>query len=510
MTGTRIDLAHEPDFEIGPLAVRPSTRELARDGETTIIEPRVMQVLVALHRAQGAVVSKDDLVLWCWEGRVVGEDAINRVMSRLRKLTDGAAAGAFRIETVTKVGYRMIAPGGPDARATPATITPRFDRRTAIGGMGATAVAVAAGGWWWASKRSGALPPEVESLVERAQDAINYGTPEQTAVGISLLQRATELAPSLSGPWGKLALAYGQQAQQSSRDENRQFGARSESAAKRAIDLDPNNADAQIALWFWKSGPRKRSEYDRECQAMLSRFPDHPILNAAYAFFMAQAGRGRTALIHMERAIAHQPPAPPTDHAHAMMLWTAGRLDEAYKAMDEAFRLWPRHYGVWFSRYKLLAYTGRASAALAMIEDEANRPTGVPDSNFALCMSEARALGTRTSGDIAYAMAEHWKAARIGVGFAQNAMMFAAATERLDDAFRLARGYYFNEGLQLGDQRFTREQALFSPGRRRATYFFFFPSSKAIWNDPRFAALMEELDLEEYWRETGIPPDFRT
>ena len=77
-------------------------------GERSIVEPRVMQLLVALHRAEGAVVSKDDLAALCWEGRIVGEDAINRVVSRLRRVAEKQAGGQFRVETITKVGYRLL------------------------------------------------------------------------------------------------------------------------------------------------------------------------------------------------------------------------------------------------------------------------------------------------------------------------------------------------------------------------------------------------------------------
>ena len=58
-----------------------------------MIEPRVMQLLVALRRANGAVVSKDDLGQLFWEGRIVGEDAINRVVSRLRAVAEKQAGG---------------------------------------------------------------------------------------------------------------------------------------------------------------------------------------------------------------------------------------------------------------------------------------------------------------------------------------------------------------------------------------------------------------------------------
>ena len=103
-----IRLSHEPTFAIDGLQVDPLTRQVKyADGEHETLEPRVMEVFVALHRANEAVVSRDDLIASCWGGTVVGEDAVQRVIQRLRKVA--ARSAAFRIETITKVGYRMIA-----------------------------------------------------------------------------------------------------------------------------------------------------------------------------------------------------------------------------------------------------------------------------------------------------------------------------------------------------------------------------------------------------------------
>src|SRR5262249_27439866 len=101
-----VDLSHEADFSIGGAAVRPSLRTFAVNGAEEIIEPRVMQVLVALARRAGEVVSRDDLVTMCWGGRVVGDDAISRTIAMIRKLAE--TSGAFSIETVPRVGYRLM------------------------------------------------------------------------------------------------------------------------------------------------------------------------------------------------------------------------------------------------------------------------------------------------------------------------------------------------------------------------------------------------------------------
>jgi TolB-like protein len=107
--GAPIRLAEEARLRLGALTIEPALRRVAYDGGgAEIVEPRVMQVLVALVRAEGRILSRDELLASCWHGVVVGEDAITRVMGRLRRLVDGVGEGSFRLETITKVGYRLV------------------------------------------------------------------------------------------------------------------------------------------------------------------------------------------------------------------------------------------------------------------------------------------------------------------------------------------------------------------------------------------------------------------
>ena len=76
----RIDLALEPDFEVGGLRICPSRCVVEADGVSRLVQRRVMQVLVALGHPNGAVVSQQELIMRCWAGRAVcavsaGEDA---------------------------------------------------------------------------------------------------------------------------------------------------------------------------------------------------------------------------------------------------------------------------------------------------------------------------------------------------------------------------------------------------------------------------------------------------
>jgi DNA-binding winged helix-turn-helix (wHTH) protein len=103
-----IRLAREPDFRLGAMTIRPSLCEVLVRGGRQRLQPRVMQVLVALARMEDRVVSRDALIDSCWGGRIVGEDAINRCIGRLRRLAQTREDG-FSIETVARVGYRLSA-----------------------------------------------------------------------------------------------------------------------------------------------------------------------------------------------------------------------------------------------------------------------------------------------------------------------------------------------------------------------------------------------------------------
>ena len=102
-----ISLAEEDDFSLGPLRVRPSVRQVCVGDRTETVEPRVMQVLVLLVRAEGAVVSREQLNDRCWGGRIVGDDAVNNAIVKVRALAGLSEEQAFEIETIPRVGYRL-------------------------------------------------------------------------------------------------------------------------------------------------------------------------------------------------------------------------------------------------------------------------------------------------------------------------------------------------------------------------------------------------------------------
>src|SRR5580658_5008813 len=58
-----VRLADEGRLRLGALAIEPALRRVVHDGGgAEIVEPRVMQVLVALVRAEGRILSRDELL----------------------------------------------------------------------------------------------------------------------------------------------------------------------------------------------------------------------------------------------------------------------------------------------------------------------------------------------------------------------------------------------------------------------------------------------------------------
>src|SRR3954447_11920489 len=101
----RIDCSSELPFAVGRARIDPPAHEVRIRDKRTRIQPQTLKVLIALHDRIGEVVTRDELIDRCWDGRIVGEDVINRCISLLRRT---AESGGFTIETVPCAGYRLV------------------------------------------------------------------------------------------------------------------------------------------------------------------------------------------------------------------------------------------------------------------------------------------------------------------------------------------------------------------------------------------------------------------
>jgi len=499
-------LAREHPFRLGAVEVRPATRELVGPGGREVLEPRVMQVLVALARAPGEILTRDDLTESCWDGRVVGEDALSRVISRLRRASEGVGREGWTLETVTKVGYRLL-PSGHDPMASPLApdAPPRPDRRRALaaaGGAGLVA-AVGAGAWW--AMRPDPISPKARELYEKGREAMRPGLREGTAQARGFLREAVTEAPNYAEAWGALALAY--QASLRFTEPAQQAGvqAQAEAAARRALELDPNEPQASAALALLAPVYRNWGSAERLYLQALKLHAREPELEFVYARLLSGVGRMREAVAHAQAAVAGDEFAVWHQHILGMTLWAAGRLEEADAAVAKALARWPGHYALWFLQLSILTFSGRADRAVAVGADAANRPLNIPADDVEVSLSVARALASGAAADIQAAADLNLDRARRGVGYAENAITALSAFGRLDDAFAVARAMYFGEGFATPGQRFSTP--IYAVGGTRHTHILFLPPARAMRADPRFPGLMRDLGLADYWKTSRRPPD---
>jgi len=505
----RIDLGEAPELRLGGVRVLPSLRTLRRDdGGEEVIEPRMMQVLIALADAGGGVVSRDMLTRRCWEGRVIGEDAINRVISRLRRTAEGFCGGGFEIETVTKVGYRLLIDGAPPA--SPPVARAKLDRRALIGGGAAlgAAAAAAAGLSWAAWPRRRTVPAEVAPFVDQAMAAMRRQSNGAYTEAINLLRHVVDVRPDYADGWGLLACAYVIAAKWRGPPSFKPLRALAEAAAARAEQLEPGNVMARVALMMLLTRQGNQIAMEKAFRAALAVHPDQDLLRGALAGLMMSVGRCREAARLYDQALLSAPPSVGTLYERVQALWAADRLAEADRAIEQVYALYPTDLAVWFTRFYLLLHTGRAEAALAQGNNIDGRPQGVPRDNIEMVMIVAKAAASRRAADIDAAMQVNMAAAHRGAGFAENAMQFAVTLGRVDTAFELAQAYYFARGFATGDQRFPPLAGGYTPQNARRTQLLFMPSTRAMRGDARFDPIVGELGLKRYWAEAGVRPDY--
>ncbi|HUC66719.1 MAG TPA: winged helix-turn-helix domain-containing tetratricopeptide repeat protein [Stellaceae bacterium] len=95
-------------------------RCLLHDGEPVELGGRALDVLHLLASAEGAIVSKDELMAQLWPGRAVAENNLHVHISALRKALDEHSEGETYIITVPGRGYRLTHPSGSQRAASSA------------------------------------------------------------------------------------------------------------------------------------------------------------------------------------------------------------------------------------------------------------------------------------------------------------------------------------------------------------------------------------------------------
>ncbi len=601
-----IRLANVAPFAIGPLRVEPATRQIALGARIETLEPRVMQVLVALSEARQAVVPRDQLIARCWDGRGVGDNAIHRVMSRLRDLAADLGADVFRIETIAKVGYRLVLERSEDApSAAPKVVGERLRRIAsavlgvmivfALGAALATGVALRSrspsrgpatvtvtgdGGRdgealargvgfdlaSLAAQRGNDLaviddgrsspdyrvrvsytpggrpradmelraPGMPEALWSDSLEAAGDGAPDLRArasarVGAVLLcagrptaaeprppvatlrlfyaacerlsdspddEAATLLRqvvggePRLARAWGLLAvteaMAVEWRAANASDAQDRRD--RATEAMRRAEALDPASPDAILAEALLSPSNRWRVRL-AILQRGIQAYPAYAGFYGVRSDLFFKTGRVLDAIADARRAVTLDAFSPRRRADLITTLSYAGHVGEARQELAAAQRIWPGSASLKDASFRIeLRYGDPAALHAAVAKVDPKLPFDIGwsgDSTVALLV--ARAVPTRENIARAAAAADESKPNPMP---AEWRIQVLGQFAQVDELYRHLTTPAALENISW------------------ATDIFFRAYMRPAVRDRRFMALAARLGLVEFWRDTGVWPDF--
>jgi DNA-binding winged helix-turn-helix (wHTH) protein/TolB-like protein/Flp pilus assembly protein TadD len=154
-------------LRIGEWIADPATNELTRGSETVRLEPRSMDVLVALARRAGQVVSREELFAAAWPGVVVGDEALSQSITKLRRALGDNPRSPGYIETLSKRGYRLVAPVSDETAATPPPPRARRKPRVLMLAVALLLVGAAVAATWLTREPAAPAASEAD---ERAPD----------------------------------------------------------------------------------------------------------------------------------------------------------------------------------------------------------------------------------------------------------------------------------------------------------------------------------------------------
>ena len=499
-----IVLAHEVPFSIGNLRVDPPTRQVLTADRHETLEPRVMQVFVALARAKGGIVTRDELILWCWGGRIVGEDAIHRAIFRLRQVASEIGRESFAVETITKVGYRLVlASATLDCEAVLAKQDPptKTSRRELLLGGTVGAIGLIGAGLLWQEPWKHRPDPEAVDLVRRGDLAQRASRPDQTRQAVSYFERAVRIDPKYGAAWGALALAYTHGLEGFSEAQLASLPGRIRSAAARAFELEPHNVDAQLALACILPYFRNWSRIEPELRRIRDLYPDHWLVNGRLAILYYQVGRLTDgAALHL-RVIEKEPMVPGPYAFAATALSKLGRIQDADALLKEAADRWPANPFIWSATYDHLLFSGRPGSAGALVMDPEARPSGMGDAQTEPFLRLARAVEYRRPDDVESVIQGMTRIALADVRAISSVAPLFALLGRPDLTFASLDRYLLNRG-PFG------YPTPIGPHTRRFTDPLFSTPMALVRGDPRFRQLTSAIGLDDYWKALGTAPPY--
>lgn len=134
------------DYRLGKWTVQPQRGCIESGGDVVHLKPKVMAVLNCLASANGQVVKRDDLFEKVWPGQVVADATLTQCVVELRHAFGDSAKNPQVVETIPRVGFRLIpevVPVSPTQGASSAATSTKPESASPLFSMRSLALVVA-------------------------------------------------------------------------------------------------------------------------------------------------------------------------------------------------------------------------------------------------------------------------------------------------------------------------------------------------------------------------------
>jgi|SRR6187200_1357595 len=108
-------------YVFGPFSADRAAYRLFKGTKELALTPKPLDLLFYLLERPGTLVTKEELLDEIWPGANVTENALAQAVSELREALDDEAGAPTSVRTVSRRGYRFIAPvtTSPDPSTSP-------------------------------------------------------------------------------------------------------------------------------------------------------------------------------------------------------------------------------------------------------------------------------------------------------------------------------------------------------------------------------------------------------
>jgi DNA-binding winged helix-turn-helix (wHTH) protein len=488
-------------LRVAGLTIDPVRRRVAGPGGEAVMEPLVMQLLLQLVDRQGQVLERRALFDHLWGNAQVGDDSLNRLVGSLRRALELTSNGAVQIETVPRVGYRLIAQAQDAGGALP------ISRRSLIAAGASSVVALGAAGLWRA--RTDARIAKAQRWIDRGDVLLRDAVPLQAGEALPPLRSALEIDPGNAKALGLLALAEETRANNGGSNNAGETLRAAEQAARAALQREPNEPHARLAMIDMTAGSLDWAQMEDRLEALRASAPANVHVLGSLSSFLEAAGRTSRSWMYNEQAAAAAPSSPTPQWRRALRLWTAGRTEEALNLSERLLPLWPRHALVWNARFMILAFTGRTGAAGAMLRGAVTPSGNAHPARPEQWLPTLDAFADPSSARVAKAREANLAAAQLNPGQAAYAAMALSQLGEVDAAFAVIDALLLSKGPLVANRPIIPRSFVANSLSWCRTQWLFMPPLAAVRRDARFESLCEEIGLARYWRQRGVAPDTR-